>query len=146
MFYPRGGERKNHDYLLNEKQVSLSTVDSVHTLLHPTFQLAVWDEIIRKNPSDGVMAEISRNSGKNRGIRHALTIEQRFQNKAEVNKGISVDIQREEKQYKQRAYRFRMQGVRGVYPVPPLYFCVRNVNGKSKLDNRLEIFLIYIWY
>lgn len=63
-------------YLLNEKQISLSTVDSVHTLLHPTFQLAVRDEIIRKNPSDGVMAEISRNSGKNRGIRHALTIEE----------------------------------------------------------------------
>ncbi len=63
-------------YLLNEKQISISTVDSVHTLLHPTFQLAVRDEIIRKNPSDGVMAEISRNSGVNRGIRHALTIEE----------------------------------------------------------------------
>lgn len=63
-------------YLVNEKQISLSTVDSVHTLLHPTFQLAVRNEIIRKNPSDGVMAEISRNSGKNRGIRHALTIEE----------------------------------------------------------------------
>ena len=29
-----------------------------------------------ENPTDGVMKEISRESGKNRGIRHALTIEQ----------------------------------------------------------------------
>ena len=48
----------------------------MHCLLHPTFQLAVRDEIIRKNPTDGVMKEISRESGKNRGVRHALTIEQ----------------------------------------------------------------------
>ena len=31
---------------------------------------------IRNNPSDGVMKEISKQSGKNRGVRHALTIEQ----------------------------------------------------------------------
>lgn len=63
-------------YLLNQQGISLGTLDSVHCLLHPTFQLAVRDEIIRKNPTDGVMKEISRESGKNRGVRHALTIEQ----------------------------------------------------------------------
>ncbi|OUP67217.1 site-specific integrase [Drancourtella sp. An177] len=63
-------------HLLNQQGISLGTLDSVHCLLHPTFQLAVRDEIIRKNPTDGVMKEISRESGKNRGIRHALTIEQ----------------------------------------------------------------------
>ena len=63
-------------YLLNEKGLALGTVDSVHSLLHPTFQLAVRDDIIRKNPTDGVMKEISRKGGKNRGIRHALTIEE----------------------------------------------------------------------
>jgi integrase len=38
--------------------------------------MAVRDDIINKNPTDGVLAEIKRNSGKNKGIRHALTIEQ----------------------------------------------------------------------
>ena len=44
--------------------------------LHPIFDMAVRDDIIRKNPTDGVLTEIKRNSGKNKGIRHALTIEQ----------------------------------------------------------------------
>ena len=63
-------------HLLNEEELSLGTLDSVHTLLHPTFQLAVRDEIIRNNPSDGVMKEVSKKAGKSRGVRHALTIEQ----------------------------------------------------------------------
>lgn len=63
-------------YLLNEKGISISTLDSIHCLLHPTFELAVRDDIIRKNPSDGVMKEITKKSGSNKGIRHALTIDQ----------------------------------------------------------------------
>lgn len=63
-------------YLLNEADIALGTLDSIHCLLHPTFQLAVRDESIRKNPSDGVIKEISKRAGKSRGVRHALTIEQ----------------------------------------------------------------------
>ncbi len=63
-------------YLLNEKDIAISTLGSVHTVLHPTFEMAVRDEIIRKNPTDGVIKEISKKSGKNKGVRHALTIEQ----------------------------------------------------------------------
>lgn len=63
-------------YLLNEKDITLSTLDSIHCVLHPTFQLAVRDDIIRKNPTDGVMREVSKKAGKNRGIRHSLTVEQ----------------------------------------------------------------------
>lgn len=63
-------------YLLNEADIALGTLDSIHCLLHPTFQLAVRDEIIRKNPSDGVIKEISKRAGKSRGVRHALTLEQ----------------------------------------------------------------------
>lgn len=65
-----------YNYLLNEREVSISTVDSVHSLLHPTFQLAVRDEIIRINPTEGVMADIKRNSGRKTGVRHALTLPQ----------------------------------------------------------------------
>lgn len=63
-------------YLLNDKGLQPNTVDTIHTVLHPTFQLAVRDDIIRKNPTSGVMAEIKRKAGKNKGIRHALTVEQ----------------------------------------------------------------------
>ena len=64
--------------LLDEKKVQINTLDTIHTLLHPTFKLAVRDDIIRTNPSDGVMAELKKQPGKNHGVRHALTIEQQM--------------------------------------------------------------------
>ena len=63
-------------HLLNDEEIALGTLDSVHCVIHPTLQLAVRDDIIRKNPSDGVMAEVSKNTSKSRGIRHALTKQQ----------------------------------------------------------------------
>lgn len=63
-------------HLLNDKGLAINTLDNIHTILHPVFDMAVRDDVIRKNPSDGVMAEIKRNSGKNKGIRHALSLEQ----------------------------------------------------------------------
>lgn len=63
-------------YLIKNSQLSLGTLDSVHTLLHPTFQLAVRDEIIRINPSDGVMKEVSKMIDEARGNRHALTLQE----------------------------------------------------------------------
>ena len=63
-------------YLLKEKGIQINTLDTVHSVLHPTFQMAVRDNIIRINPSDGVMAQVKKKPGKNHGVRHALTIEQ----------------------------------------------------------------------
>lgn len=63
-------------YLLNEKKLAINTLDNIHTILHPIFTMAVRDNIIRGNPTDGVLAEIKKNSGKNKGIRHALTLKQ----------------------------------------------------------------------
>lgn len=45
-----------HD-LLEKRGLQINTIDTIHTILHPTFQLAVHDGIIRTNPSDRVMAE-----------------------------------------------------------------------------------------
>ena len=50
-------------HLINERKLQVNTLETIHTVLHPTFQLAVRDEIIRNNPTDGVMKEISRESG-----------------------------------------------------------------------------------
>ena len=63
-------------HLVKEKNLQINTLETVHTVLHPTFQLAVRDDIIRNNPSDGVMAQIKKRPGKNHGVRHALTLEQ----------------------------------------------------------------------
>lgn len=57
------------------KGLSVNTVDSVHSVLHPTFQMAVRDDIIRHNPTDGVMAELKKRMGKSE-MRHALTLQQ----------------------------------------------------------------------
>lgn len=65
-----------YNYLLDKQTMKINTLESIHTLLHPTFQLAVRDEIIRKNPTDGVMAEVKKSSGLTTGVRHALTIAQ----------------------------------------------------------------------
>lgn len=37
-----------------------NTLDSIHTQLHPAFQMAVRDGLLRQNPTDGLMAEIKR--------------------------------------------------------------------------------------
>lgn len=65
-----------YNYLLEKQELQINTLESIHTLLHPTFQLAVRDEIIRLNPTDGVMAEIKKASKQRAGVRHALTIAQ----------------------------------------------------------------------
>ena len=65
-----------YQHLLKDKELQVNTLETIHTVLHPTFQLAVRDNIIRTNPSDGVMAQVKKQPGKNHGIRHALTLEQ----------------------------------------------------------------------
>ena len=62
--------------LLQEKKLQINTLETIQTLLHPTFQLAVRDGIIRSNPSERVMCEIKKKPGRNHGVRHALTLDQ----------------------------------------------------------------------
>lgn len=62
--------------LMDEKDLKIGTIDSIHTVLRPSFQLAVRDNIIRNNPCDGVMAELKKKSGNTHGMRHALTPDQ----------------------------------------------------------------------
>ena len=61
---------------LLDSGLSVNTVDSVHCVLHPTFQLAVRDRIIRSNPSDGVMADLKKKMKGRTEPRHALTLEE----------------------------------------------------------------------
>lgn len=65
-----------YTYLLEEEELSISTLDSVHSVLHPTFDFAVRDEIIRNNPSDGVMKQLKKRFANTAGVRKALTVDQ----------------------------------------------------------------------
>ena len=49
-----------YNHLTKKQELKINTLETIHTLLHPTFQLAVRDDIIRKNPTDGVMAELKK--------------------------------------------------------------------------------------
>ena len=62
--------------IIREKQMKPNTLENVHTQLHPAFQMAVRDGVIRTNPTDGVMAEIKKSNIWDRPKRHALTIPQ----------------------------------------------------------------------
>ncbi len=77
----RIGEIRYSDVLsyynaLLESGLSISSVDNINTVLHPTFTLAVRDEIIRKNPADGVMADLKKKCEKKPEKRHALSREE----------------------------------------------------------------------
>ncbi|MBQ8624317.1 MAG: site-specific integrase [Oscillospiraceae bacterium] len=62
--------------LVTNKGLQINTLESINTVLKPTFQLAVRDDIIRKNPVDGAYCEIKKRNGGARKNRRALTVEQ----------------------------------------------------------------------
>ena len=45
---------------LYDRGLQVNTIDSVHGVFHPTFQMAVRDNILRNSPTDGVMAELKK--------------------------------------------------------------------------------------
>lgn len=63
-------------YLVDEVGLSVSTVDGVHRVLSPAFQLAVRDDLIRKNPTDEALLQVKRTNHGKAVVRHALTLEQ----------------------------------------------------------------------
>lgn len=53
-----------------------NSLENIHTILHPAFQLAVRNNYIANNPSDGVMSDIKKNSNWDKPKRHSLTVEE----------------------------------------------------------------------
>ena len=49
-----------YNSLIKEKGFKPNSMEIIHTILHPTFTQAVRDDIISKNPTDGVMSEIKK--------------------------------------------------------------------------------------
>ncbi len=68
--------KKFYIHLINEIGFKPNSMEIIHTILHPVFNTAVKDGIIRLNPCSGVMAEIKKSHNWEKGKRHALTIPQ----------------------------------------------------------------------
>lgn len=54
--------KKYYAYLFSQKKFKVGTIQLYQNLIFPSFQLAVEDDLIRKNPCNGCMKEYSRNS------------------------------------------------------------------------------------
>ena len=67
--------KRFYNSLVDERGLSVSTVDSVHTVLHQVFDMAVDDAYIRHNPSDNVLKELKQTHTKAEK-RRALTQEE----------------------------------------------------------------------
>jgi len=56
--------------------LSYGTIEHLQRELHPAFEMAVRDNIIRSNPTSSVLAQLKRQTGAQRGKRVALTPEE----------------------------------------------------------------------
>lgn len=68
--------KKFYYSLIIDRGIKGTTVDHVHCVLHPSFQMAVRDGLIRTNPSDEVMNEIKRSKFWVKTKRKALTVDE----------------------------------------------------------------------
>lgn len=62
--------------LITNQNLQINTLENINTVLRPSFQLAVRDDIIRKNPVDGAYCEVKKRNGGSRKKKRALTVEQ----------------------------------------------------------------------
>lgn len=65
--------RRFYNHLINDCGFKPNTLETVHSVLHPTFTLAVRDGYIRSNPSDSLMGDIKKSCCWEKPQRHALT-------------------------------------------------------------------------
>ena len=56
--------------------MAINTLEIIHNVLHQIMQVAVDDDFVRKNPTDGALKEIKKANNYERPKRKALTIEQ----------------------------------------------------------------------
>lgn len=62
-----------YNMLVDDRNLSISTVESVHNVLHQVLEMAVDDCYIRRNPSDHVLKELKQLSRMKKEKRRALT-------------------------------------------------------------------------
>ena len=65
--------KKFYNDLLHKGGLKPNTLETINTLLHPVFRIAVRDNLIRSNPTDGIIADLKRSNEWPVEKRHALT-------------------------------------------------------------------------
>lgn len=66
--------KRFYNKLADDRILQISTIDSVHTVLHQVFDLAVDDNYLRHNPSDGVLKGLKQSHNFQVEKRKALTV------------------------------------------------------------------------
>ena len=66
--------KKFYNNLADDKILKIATIDTVHNILHQVFQIAVDDEMIRINPTEGMLKELKKSHNYQRTKRKALTL------------------------------------------------------------------------
>lgn len=62
-----------YKHLIEDYDLAIGTVERLHRTLHPTFDMAVRDCIIRINPTDKVLVQVKKQTDSSRAKRRALT-------------------------------------------------------------------------
>ena len=62
--------------LLLKTDMRITTLENIHNQIHPALQLAVKDDILRKNPADGILGELKRSNINPGSPRHSFTVEE----------------------------------------------------------------------
>ena len=68
--------KRFYNNLADERCLKSSTIDSVHTVLHQVFAMAVDDSYIRSNPTDNALTELKRSHLYRTEKRRGLTIQE----------------------------------------------------------------------
>lgn len=68
--------KKFYYSLLESEKLKPNTLETIHNSVHPAFDMAVRDNVLMKNPSDGVMKDIKQSKLWVKKKRHSLTIPQ----------------------------------------------------------------------
>lgn len=68
--------KRFYNHLVDVDGLKVATVGTIHLIIHQVLQLAVEDDILRKNVSDNGLKELKKIRGFNGSRRRALTVEQ----------------------------------------------------------------------
>lgn len=67
--------KRFYNTLADERGLAASTIDSIHTVVHQLFGMAIDDNYIRSNPSDNALRELKKSREFIEKKRFALTEE-----------------------------------------------------------------------
>ena len=114
--------KRYYNSLVDDRHLKAAKIDSIHTVLHQVFEMAVDDDYIRSNPTDNVLRELKKSHCFKNEKRRALTKPEQelflnyLKNTPEaqywydaVIAMVDANIQREELLPSEKAFAYRMK-------------------------------------